>query len=362
MKNLSVEQFGRFLIQLSGLHNVDENSYITNKDDTDSPTLIKVDGRFRQLMILKDVIKDPDAVIINPLNENITETVESKWLYATLCSALARRVLNIARHLHFIISTDKKNDESISFTSEELNFAARHKDFNDKSLEATELIAKKLMSFTSVWYNRKQKEARLRCSIHDPDTTAEFPQFSNKVWKSIAALFGELFSVNADIQLGGDEIHEKFVCSSELISVPKLESVLRLYYKIYSHINKYLELCDMDDPDFVVDLTEFGYHLEHLSDYYNKAKWFAGTVAAPERPTALQQTPINTIIPQRTVGIIRPTEESNIPPNPLRHGMHMQQQYQPMIDYSRQPVYPASHPQPFQQTYVQQFPQPQQFI
>lgn len=315
MSEIKVEQFVRFLVGLGGVYDVDENGYIINKDrDEDKPVLLKVDNRYRNIMVMKDVIKDPEVVVINPLNENITESNDARWLYMGLTAGLGHRILHIVNHLYFIISSEK-SDEEVSFTTDELKFAARHKDFNKKTLDAINIISKKLETFTYVWYNRKQKEAHLGSSVYDPDTIAEFPQFTPKVWKTIGKLFGEFFNVNEDLEKGKEELYEKYTVRSDLINVPKLESILNVYYKVYSHLNKYLEMCNIDDADFVIDLTEFGHHLEHLQDYYNKAKWFTGTIGSTKTETQQVNTP--TSVPQRNAPF-RGYEESSIPNNPFK--------------------------------------------
>ena len=202
MKNSKVDDFVRFVVGLGITYDVDDDGYINQKGDDNQPAFLKVDGKLRQLMIIKDVIKDPDVIVINPMNENVTDSPDIKWVYTSMSAGLSHRILMIARHLHFIISMSKKGDEDIAFTTEELNFAAKHKDFNDKSMELVELLAKKMLSFTNVGYDRRQKKATLRCSIYDPDTPAEFPQFRNNVWKSVAAFFGDLLGITTDIQVG----------------------------------------------------------------------------------------------------------------------------------------------------------------
>lgn len=356
MKSISVEKFVRFVVALSGIYDVDDDGYIVQKGGDDKPAFIKLDGRLRQLMVLKDVIKDPDVIVINPMNENITDSNDIKWVYNALSAGLSLRVRSIAKHLHFIISSSKKSDD-IQFTTEELNFASRHKNFNDKSLELVELLSKKVIGFMHVGYDRRQKKATLRCSIYDPDTPAEFPQFSNTVWKSVSSLFGDILGVNLDIQAGGKDVLSKYSFVSELINVPRLESVLNVYYLIYKHINQHLAMCDMEDPDFIVDLTEFGYHIENLQEYYNKSKWFTGAISQPDRN---QFAGVQNYGPQR-VGANTQVEISGIPPNPYKRmgqqqmAMYQQPQiYQPVIDYSRQPTMQQTVPMPFAQPMMQQ--------
>lgn len=328
IKTKDIEAFGRFLISLGCIYNVDEEGYICDKIDIDEPVLHKVGTQYKRIMILQEVIKDRDALVINPLNENITESADSRWLYTMLNMGLVRRVIDVAR---FLASTNElsKSGEEIDMSSEVIKFASRHKDFDAKVLEHFEHIAKKKIAFISIWYNRKFKEAKFRCSIYDPDTAAEFPSVPKKVWKIIGAFIGELFGLSADLEKASSEINEKYSTSSDLISVAKLESVLKVYFKIYKHMNKFLDMCEMmDDEDFIVDLTSFGIHLNNLEGYYQKAKWFTPTCAdINTRPTV---RPIEGAIPVVASNIpsnptisshVGYTElESNIPSNPRKLG------------------------------------------
>lgn len=364
MEKVSVEQFVRFLIHLGGIYNVDDEGYIVNKgDDNEDPVMLKSENKYRPLMVMKDVIKDSEALVINPLNENITETPDSKWLYTCLSTGLARRILEVARHLRFIMENDK-NDE-IPLNTDEVKFAAMHNDFNSKSLEAINAIGKKYLNFSNVGYNRRQKEAKLRCSIYDPDTFAEFPQFSNKAWKSVTKLISNLLGISEDVEQALIDIDEKYRVKSDLINVPRLEATLQVYYNIYSRLNQFLDLCNYDDQDFVIDMTEFGYHLNNLQDYYNKAKWFVNPVV-PQKQERPVYNAIPTNIPMRNPVTNVPVmnqNESNIPANPLRGNMDLMQYHtQPQPTFQQMPFQQQPFQPMFQQPSFQQpsFQQPMQ--
>lgn len=333
IKAASVERFTRDLISLSGVYDVSEDGYVIRKgggDDDDRYITHTIGTQVKRLMILKEVIKDNDALVINPLNENIAESPDSKWLYLAMSIGLARRVIEIAKFLNMVIESEKDTTaETLHLSPETLAFAARHKEFDKKVFDQFMLITAKKRNFINVWYNRKLKEAYFRCSIYNPDTIVEFPQVTKKAWKIITEFMSDILGISADPEKGAEQLTQKFMADSDLITVPKLESILKVYGKVYHKLNRYLDMCEMDDEDFVVDLTSLDQHIANVSEYYQKAKWFIGTssvldtatirqVQAPEQ-VAITNIPSNTsIVHQPTIGYVEPA--SNIPSNPALHG------------------------------------------
>lgn len=341
----NVEEFVRYLISLGGIYNVDKDGYVEDKVNPEDPVILKSGTQVKRLMVIKDVITDTDALIINPLNENAMESIDAKWLYSMLNVGLVRRFIEVVNVLKLILETEKANNETknkddlIELSHDMIEFASRHKDFDMKTFENFKIISKDKLNFMSVWYNRKMKKSTLRCSIYDPDIISEFPHISKKFWKQITGLFSEILGLSSDIEKSSVEIRNKYSVTSDLITVPRLESMLMIYLKIYQKLNPYLDMCEMEDEDFVVDLTTFSHHIEKLPDYYNRAKWFTTATSIPQtNKTGLQDAriigtgsniPPNPAIAPPISGIYQ--QESNIPPNPLRRS----NQHAPL--YSQQP-------------------------
>ena len=378
-ERVSVERFVRDLIAIGGVYNVDHDGYVISKSDEEDAT-IKIDNVEKRLLVIKDVIEDKDAQVINPLNENVAETPDSKWIYALLNVGLSKRVKNIARFLATVVESEKAK-EDVAYSTEVLNFAARHKDFDAKVLAHFETMSKDLNTFMKVWYNRNLKEAYFRCAVLDPDTHSEFPQVTKKALRIIISFICDIFDIDNHIDTAAQQLKEKYATSSSLLSVPKLESILGTYLKIYSQLNIYLEMVDYNDPDFIVDITSLGYHLKNIEKYYQKAKWFttSATVVPSKPQMRIEDTggiPSNPAIVRPTmIGYTEPP--SNIPSNPARYQQpdYMQpmgypQQpmpgypQQPMPGYPQQPMpgygipiqQPSQYSQPFQQAQYQPIP------
>ncbi len=342
IKVKDAEIFTRFLITLGAVFAVDQEGYIVRRFEEDEPAYLKVGNKLRRLMVIKELITDNDALVINPLNENISESPDSKWLYQMMNIGLSRRIIEMVKFVHMTIESSKADAEAeMEMSIDAIELASRHKDFDAKAFKAFELMTKEKLSFVTVWYNRKQKESHFRCSLFDSETVNEYPQVTKKSMKAIVKLLAELFNVSNDPELAFEQLRSEYTIGSELISVPKLESILKVYAKIYRHMNKYLAICEMDDDDFVVDMTSLDQHIENIPEYYKAAKWL-NTSSVCETETK----------PACPVGAI-PVVTSAIPSNP------MIQTGQQMVGYTEQPSSIPSNPMRRMNEYAPQVPQQQ---
>jgi len=351
-----VTKFVKDMVKVGGIYDVDTDGYVANKLGNDQPVLVKDGTQFKRLLVIKEIISDNDAIIINPLHEDTTESIDSRWTFISLSSGLARRLIELVRFVRLSMTIS----EDVHAPAEIVKLASRHTDFDDKALKNFELISKNMIEFANVHYVRKLKEARFRCVLFDPDGKAQFPNISDKSWKIMRSLMADIFGIDPD----KDDDISKYNVSSDLITIPKLESVLSVYLKIYTQINKYMVALDNDDSDLVVDITTLGAHIMHLPEYYEKCKWFNGRVIDKvTMKQAVQQTqdniPTNVAIPTPCVG------QSGIPDNPVKHGMSMQfGGMQPTSYANSSPMQPQfGQPMPQFGQYQPQFgqPMPQQY-
>ena len=347
-----VETFVRDIIAVGGVFNVDDMGYVINKGDIDEPVTLKVGNQRKPLMILKEKDLDSSAAIINPFNGDITESQESKWLYISLNAGLVRRINEIAKFVSEVVEAEKTENPIPDLPPETLAFVSKHKSFDSVILKQFLQITSDPTKFMSIWYNRKLKETIFRCSIYDTATKIEFPQIKPKAWKIITEFVSALLDVSTNIEQAEQQVREKYSAKSDIVTAPKLDSMMMLYIKLYTQLNPYLSMCEMiDDPDFVVDITTLGYHLEHLEDYYKRAKWFVTSSSnIPNRPntvSGVMQSPtqIESKIPVNPamVQYEMPQVKSNIPMNPAMSHMNSGMDY----SFGGGQVFQQSYQQPF---------------
>lgn len=362
-KESAVETFVRDIIAVGGVFNVDDMGYIINKGDIDEPVTVKVGNQRKPLMILKEKGIDNAAAIINPFNGDITESIESKWLYVMLNAGLVRRIKAIAKFVSEVVESEKAENPIPGLSSETLTFISKHKNFDDVVYKQFLSLTDDPTKFMSIWYNRKLKETIFRCSIYDTATKIEFPQIKPKIWKIIIDFVSALLGVSTNLEQAEQQVRELYSAKSEIVTAPKLDSMIMVYIKLYTQLNPYLVMCErIEDQDFVVDITSLGYHLEHLEEYYKRAKWFVTSSSSiPSRtqtvsgvtqnPSQIEsKIPVNPAMAQFEV----PQMKSNIPMNPaMTHanpqmgysfggGQIVQQGYQQPFNHFQQNVIPTA--------------------
>ena len=324
MQFKEVTQFIRDLVALGGIYAVDDDGYVINKSDETLPVLLKDGNQFKRILVLQEVMSDKDAIILNPLHENTAESADGRWLFIGLSGGLSRRIALTVRAIRDVIEAG----DDIHAAPEILQFAARHHNFDAKALEHFEIISKNKLEFLNVFYNRKLKEAKLRCSVFDEDTKTLYPNVTKKSWLAIHRLMADLLGLDMDPTKTQADLEHKYTVNSDLITVPKLESTLSVYLKLYTQLNRYLTVCQYDDDDFIVDITTLGAHINNLPEYYNKCKWFSGQVLAEKETVVPTQSAPPSNIPSNNfmqaqapmMGYPQPTGGGGIPDNPAKHG------------------------------------------
>lgn len=270
-----VEKFVRFLVEMGGIYDVDDEGYVINRDEEGSPVTIKASGSksvYKRLMVMKDVIADDEAIIINPFSENASiDSPDAVWLYTQLSVGFTTKVTNIVNVVNMIASA--KDDVAIPYTSEAIKFAANYQRFSDKELKLFHALSERKIEFMNTVYIRKLKKAKFRCSIYDPEIIQEHPNVPKKTWGIVMALISDILGINPET---ADADLERYASISTLITVPKLDSILRVYLALYQQINPTLMIMRNTDAmdDLAVDITTLSHHIDNLEKYYEKAKWF----------------------------------------------------------------------------------------
>ena len=198
VKFQQVVDFYRYLIELGGIYEVDGDNYITRRDDDSTPVTMKVKGKIRPLLILQEKITDDNAIIINVLNENLRESIDSKWMYAMLAGGLYRRLYNIIETMQIIISAP---DES--WDADTLDFVSKYSARVDaRLLSHFKIVTDKKLEFTNVFYNRKLKQAIFRCKLFETIESDEFSNITKKSMKTMIDIFSELFDRSEERRVG----------------------------------------------------------------------------------------------------------------------------------------------------------------
>lgn len=291
-----VGEFVKALIQLGGINSVDEDGYVISKDDEQTRVVIPAGKENKHLMVIKEIIKDDKAFVLNPMNETFADREDTRWLYGSLSVGLARRIIVL---VNFIKNMKDLSDEDTEIEPAVIKLVSKYgTDMDDKFMKEFDIISKNYVDFINIFYNRKLKIAKLRCCVFEENTKSKYTSIRKKTWLILETLISDMLGLTSDEK--EKELDEKFSFKSDLITCPKLHSMLNVYYRIYENINDKMLLIEDIDEDFVVDLTSLGSYIENIGLFYDKVKWFvqAGSTIKDEAPVSPLNTNMRSSLPE----------------------------------------------------------------
>ena len=270
MKFKQVEEFMDFLVSLPSMYTVDDDGYVLNSKDEN--VSMKVGEDRLKLTVLRESGKTSnDTIVLNPLVEGIHDKDDTRWLYSALSIGLFIRTMNIINTVHSC-KTDEAVSENLPAglveiiskfkTTTDAKFVNNITVFNDRPFE-----------FINVYYDKRRKTAKLRCCVFEDDRKTKFPSLRVKDWKDLTKMMSTILDLN------GDRDITYYSYKAKVITCPKLEALLNVYYKVYDVMGEFLELIVENCPEQDIDMTDFGHHINHLSEYYDKTKWISQTVS-----------------------------------------------------------------------------------
>ncbi len=275
---VDIEKFMRFLISLSNSYTVDKEGYVVDIVSGERCTRSK--GSEKLLMIMKNNLKDPDAEIINVVNETLRESATTRWFYATIITSLIQRLVNII----FVVNGVVEDGDDADMTPHLTKIVSRYTgDFDTKTLSHFDSMIKDIWAFMNIVYVKKNRTAHLRCALFEKDTPIT-KGVRKKSTKVITKMMADLLGVKTE-----DELLDKFTFKSNNISAPKLHAILMVTMMIYEQAGEILSV--VDSAHEMPDLTEFAYHIRNIDEYYKSVRWFTGSIETTEEEKPTPKAP-----------------------------------------------------------------------
>ena len=276
MTKVNVNKFVRFLVNLTNDYSVNEDGYIVNRLDEEP---IIIGSSKKQVMVMNDVISDPNCMVLNPTNETLRESMVTRWMYANIITSFTARICSI---LTAIIEIHNNGDDA-DVSPKMMTILSKYigKVDGKTENELTSMISE-MLDFMNIVYVRKMRKSHFRCGLFDDSRDIILNKVKRKkTITMVTNLFGEILGAN-DAQT----LKETFSYKSTLLSCPKLDSVLNVLMKLYDQVNHVLATV-IGGEYMVVDLTEMAYHINHLDEYYQHTKWFTGSAAISQNETSV---------------------------------------------------------------------------
>lgn len=332
-----VEDSLKFLVKSGGIYDVSKDGYVIHRkgddddeNDQDEDHVMIPEGTIRRpLMILKEQIVDKEAIILNPFNENITESNDGRWFYIMLSVGLSWRIIEFFRYLRQVLELG--NEPNFEVNVEMTKFASKYKDFSEKELDHLLTISKNKLEFINIWYNRKNRKAVFYCGIYEESFWEKYPGITKKARRMITDIISEMLGISNEPEKALEEIKE-FSVMSESLKVPRLDSVLKSLMKIYTKINPYLEMRITTDEEYVVDLTALGHVISNLEEYQDKCQWFAHQSSIDCKEKVTSKNAGSSIVPS-TFKLQDDANSCGVPDNPNRPGPFGGSNFQPQPQF-----------------------------
>lgn len=280
LKQSDVTKALTHLVRMGSVYDVNDAGYIVSRV---SGEVVKVKAKPepKDLIMYNEIINDPNAQVLNPFTEGLGSTPDQVWFYGTTGASFGVRFIQIFKFIVdnvVMLNDNKVKVKDADLPMEAIKFISPYmKAVDKKTLAEIDEITTNLNNFVSVFYKQQSKTAVFRCAIFEASMSFR-EQFNvrQKTWKFLEDVLTDIMKL--DPKVNRDEKFFEYTYSTKIMGYPKLDATLRLFYKLYEQLNPFLQMIDKanDTEDgelaLAIDLGTFGYHIDHLEDYFQMAK------------------------------------------------------------------------------------------
>lgn len=277
----------KFFLATSIVFRTDDEGYVTRTDQPNTRYRYTLpSGEQKELMVYTEVAP-AGVLVINPFAEGQGLTTPSQtFLYRVLrVAAIARITTIILGAVRFMQSQKgiKFNDPAFAdlpaskpmldlVGGQDENGKPIIDHINDKSFsEIRTFLERKDVrdDLISIVYNKSQGISKLQCDIVENQyftDVVDLGKMRKVSFTVVKALLANLLTPASK-----NKTFEDYTVRRPSRDVPgKFYTWMSVLYNVYSSIN---ELLDVIDPEMVVDLSVFSYHLDNFPAYHGNAAW-----------------------------------------------------------------------------------------
>lgn len=280
VNNQKVTDMLKKMLQLGDAFIVDINNMVHYANSPDEPIYLQSNSKAKKkLYIYSTNIKDPEAIILNPLSETLSGGAERLLFYSSLSYVLGQWMYRV---LSLIVEecAKQKNSDSNEVDPKLIFILTPFMDkIDDKSPAELERIKNAgIKDFCNIYYNRTKKKSTLLMGFEDEtgDYMKSFP--NGKIRKKSWEVFLEICKFILDVQKE-DKIKDVYSSSTEKIECPQFTTFSSVWIKAWEKINYYLDWFDghHSDPELIESLKE---HIKNAPVYRECVLWL-------KQPTAI---------------------------------------------------------------------------
>lgn len=263
----SASDFIKMLVELGGIHYVDQDHIIRNSSD-DSPVGVKtgIPAKSHPIAIFRQGMSVGDYVVLNPFTDVLGNSPERSWFISkmrVLPGSLIRHI--VIRMIEVGIAKDKDAGyKANKFVSKWID------NIDQKMLEEAERIPG--VEWASIFYDRTKRIAQLQSNIGYEELKT---QFKTKIRKSTWPVFVDMLKTL--LQLNTKK-PESLIYESQLVSIPKVDAILHLLVDILTRLDEPLK----QFTEVEIDVKTLKEHIDQIEVYREATKWFASSTASPD--------------------------------------------------------------------------------
>lgn len=312
-----IHDFLKYTLEISNTIYVDENGYARRKETGDQIFVGTTNSNENRPIVLYGSPKiEANAAILNPFVEGMTKSTENEWYYAvlTMCGSNYVRIIQKSLiKLAASMKSKKKKDENNAEDSEtDIDLVSILSKWIDKVDETTlkeyDILTKKMSDYFNIYYLPTKKEARVSCGLlSDKDFRAANKKIRVKTWELLEILTKQMFSTTD---------FSEFTVVSKMVGCPRYDALLRVLYKVYVMLNRYMKYIDDEVKNEMkykeIDIDYLSKSIDLLDYFRAKAKYLV--------PAA---TNFTTIQPQQNPNNVNPVMSLKPSMSPFQNNQPM---------------------------------------
>lgn len=277
-KHEQITEFLTKILELGQYLQVHDDGLITPATNPDEPYYMTDktnDTVQRKLYVYRTDIKDPDALMMNPINELVSVSKEKLWFYQSISTILSITYNKVMQVLIQVGSKIKSGEETgdpvlLAILSSNIN------DIDDKTFNEYKKIfdGASAKEFMNIYYDKAHKTSKLRVCFQNK--TDDFKNiFGSKVRRKSWTLFNNL--TNAIFHVEEEKtLDDVYVKTTERLDYPQFETYMTVWIRAWKALAPFFPyIFDVEVANATInDLNIIEKHMDHVDVYRQKSGWY----------------------------------------------------------------------------------------
>lgn len=334
------------IIEHGNVFYVDDDGYVKTRS-TNKIQQINAGSCTKDLVVFQEIVKDPNAMILNPFAEGVGKTEDQDWLFASTSTAFVYKVVDTCKFIAEVALTQSSKEPEVELPMSLVSLVSPYLKMVDKNTisDITKITAN-FVNFMSVFYKPKLKTAVFRCAVFEGPAFRDKFKAAKKTWTFLEAVLTRLFDL--DPNTPDNKKLDHLVYKTSVLGYPRFDSKFNLYYKLYELTNPVFTIVEESPEEFgrnnieyAIDVSELGHHIANFDEYFRLAKNMIQPnvmQCAPNLPGTIPAMPVSTM-PMPNGSIVRNNPVPQIGGRPMGSTMPM--------PINNIPTFNGGMPQPF---------------